>query len=115
MGRHGETQHGDDNNVVIERRGESTAYKSNVDQRLTLNFFQASSHPNTHNSHRVPTVEDNQFGVGNAESDVEKEGDWHDDVMPKDPVRQPTRFSEAMVIEVRSAQLGYSSLRHFLL
>jgi hypothetical protein len=86
--------------VAIGKR-ESMAYKSIVDQRLTLKYFQQGPNcSDTHNSHRASTVhldEDNPFGIGEGESDVEEEDDWHDE----ETACQPTRPSEAMLIEVR--------------
>jgi hypothetical protein len=94
--------------VMIERRqrqqrGELMAYKS-VDQCLTLNFFLGSSfQPDTHNPQSASTAlfnESIQTAIGNVESDVEEEADWHDE----GDIAQchPTRRSEAVLTEVRS-------------
>jgi hypothetical protein len=91
------------------------AYKSFVDQRLTLNFLQASFLPDrgdTHSTQGASTVllDHNAFNFNNVESDVEDEGEWHDELTHKEPAGHPTRASEAKVLEVRSMQSYDSSL-----
>jgi hypothetical protein len=66
------------------------AYKSLVDQPSDFEKFSASVHPvhnlarsNTNATKHASTVhpeENDVFGIGNLESDVEEEaGDWHDE------------------------------------
>ena len=66
----------------------------------------------THNPHSASTVllDHNVFDFGNVESDVEDEGDWHDELTSKENASHPTRASEAMMIEVRSMQVNDSLL-----
>jgi hypothetical protein len=84
---------------------------------LSFNFFSVTFHPdrddprgNTHGSKHASTIhrdENDHFGFGNVESDAEEEEDeWNDEA---ETTRcQPTRFSEAMAIEVRSSQVEES-------
>ena len=67
----------------------------------------------THSAQHASTVlvEHNLFGLGSIESDEEDEGAWHDDVTSKETTGRPTRHSEAMAIEVCTAQSEGASLR----
>lgn len=46
---------------------------------------------------------------GSSDSDIEDEADWHDEVDVEELApRQRSKFSEAMVVEVRSLRLTFS-------
>lgn len=118
LGTDGESERDDGIDVATGRRGKSLAYKSYVDQRLTLNFFQASFIPHrddTHSTQRSSTdfINHNAFDFSNVESEVEEEGDWHDDLTSKENPGPSMRVSEAMSSEVRSTQLDDSSLIYY--
>ena len=106
--RDGDTDVGVDNPRIGRRgHGEAVAYKLIVDQPSDFECFSGTLHPDysdarndIHISQHASTVcENDEFESGNIESDIEKEGDWHN--KPESTQYHPTKYSEAMVIEVR--------------
>lgn len=89
-----------------------------VDRHLTLNFFPASylsDRGDTHHTHRASTVlvEHNLFGIDDGESEIEDEGDWHDDITSKETTCQATKRFEAMAVEVHLMQSEGTLLTRF--
>jgi uncharacterized protein YrzB (UPF0473 family) len=105
---------GFDDARIGTQRGKSTADKSLVDQQSDFEKNSVIFHPdrddahsNTRGSKQASTIHPDQnedSGFGNVESDPEEEEeDWNDDA--ETARGQPTRFSEAMAIEVRSTRI----------